>query len=78
MSREFTVIIERDPENGGLVGSRAELPECYAHAPTLAMLELNMREAIQVYLETLREQEAQGPFPIFRPATTGDSGVSRL
>jgi len=65
MSQEFTIIIERDPESGWLVGSVAELPGCYSQATTLAMLELNMREAIRVYLDTMDEQEAQGPFPNF-------------
>ena len=65
MPHEFTVIIERDPESGWLVGSVAELPGCYTQAASMAALEANMREAIQVYLETLDEQDAQGPFPIF-------------
>jgi predicted RNase H-like HicB family nuclease len=65
MLQEFTVIIERDPESDWLVGSVAELPGCYTQAPDLAMLQSNMREAIQVYLETLDENEAQGPFPSF-------------
>jgi predicted RNase H-like HicB family nuclease len=65
MSYEFTIIIERDPESNWLVGSVAELPGCYSQAPNLVELESNMREAIQVYLDTLDEQEAQGPFPTF-------------
>jgi predicted RNase H-like HicB family nuclease len=65
MTHEFTVIIERDPESDWLVGSVAELPGCYSQAPNLVELESNMREAIQVYLETLDEQEALGPFPTF-------------
>lgn len=65
MVHEFTVIIERDPESDWLVGSVAELPGCYTQARTLASLEENMREAIQVFLETLSEQESQGPFPTF-------------
>jgi predicted RNase H-like HicB family nuclease len=65
MHYQFTVIIERDPESGWLVGSVAELPGCYSQAPTLAELEPNMREAIQVYLETIGEQEARGPYPAF-------------
>jgi predicted RNase H-like HicB family nuclease len=56
--REFPVICERDPESGWLVGSVAELPGCYSQAATLAVLELNMREAIQVYLETREQREA--------------------
>lgn len=65
MPREFTIIIERDPESDWLVGSVAELPGCYTQAPTMAELESNMREAIQVYLEALDEQESEGPFPTF-------------
>ena len=65
MPQEFTVIIERDPESGWLVGSVAELPGCYTQAPDLATLQPNIHEAIQVYLETLDENEAQGPFPSF-------------
>ena len=65
MPQEFTIIIERDPESGWLVGSVAELPGCYTQAHSMAALESNMREAIQVYLETLDGQETQGPFPTF-------------
>ncbi|MGD8625143.1 MAG: type II toxin-antitoxin system HicB family antitoxin [Anaerolineae bacterium] len=65
MLREFTIIIERDPESNWLVGSVAELPGCYTQAPDLVTLEANMQEAIRVYLETLDEDEAQGPFPSF-------------
>ena len=65
MTHEFTIIIERDPESDWLVGSVAELPGCYSQAPTLAELEPNMREAIEVYLETLDDEEVQGPFPTF-------------
>ena len=65
MHSEFTIIIERDPVSGRLVGSVAELPGCYTQAPSIAALESSVREAIEVYLETLDEQEAQGPFPTF-------------
>ncbi len=53
MEEQFTVIIERDPESGWLVGSVAELPGCYTQAPDMTSLEQNMREAIQVYLATV-------------------------
>jgi predicted RNase H-like HicB family nuclease len=65
VTHEFTVVIERDPESGWLVGSVTELPGCYSQAPTLAALEENVREAIALYLETLDEDEARGPFPVF-------------
>lgn len=53
MPHQFTVIVERDPESGWLVGSVAELPGCYTQAPDMASLEANMREAIEVYLDTI-------------------------
>ena len=65
MNRQFTVVIERDPESELLVGSVAELPGCYTQASTLDKLELNMREAIEVYLATIAEEEREGPFPTF-------------
>lgn len=56
MNYQFTVLIERDPESGWLVGSVTELPGCFTQAPGLAELETNMREAIQVYLATAAEE----------------------
>ncbi len=64
MQRQFTVIIERDPESDWLVGSVAELPGCYTQAPDMASLEANMREAIEVYLATV-EEDSQRPYPAF-------------
>ena len=52
MTQQFTVIVERDPESGWLVGEVAELPGCYTQAQDMVDLERNIREAIQVYLET--------------------------
>jgi predicted RNase H-like HicB family nuclease len=65
MQYQFTVIIERDPESGWLVGSVAELPGCYTQAPDLGTLETNMREAVQVYLATVEDEEPLGPYPSF-------------
>lgn len=48
----FTIAIERDPESGWLVGQVTELPGCYTQAPDMVGLERNIREAIQVYLDT--------------------------
>ena len=62
MSRTFTVIIERDPESGWLVGEVVELSGCYSQAPDLPTLEANMKEAITAYLKgTILEE----PLPSF-------------
>jgi predicted RNase H-like HicB family nuclease len=47
----FTVIVERDPESGWLVGDVAELPGCYTQAPDLPELEKNVQEAIRACLK---------------------------
>ena len=62
MTYEFTVIVERDPESGWLVGEVAELPGCYTQAQDMVELEVNIREAIQVCLETVQNVQ---PFPRF-------------
>ena len=50
MAREFTVMVERDPESGWLVGDVKELPGCLTEAPDMPTLQSNMREAIIGYL----------------------------
>jgi len=62
MKKTFTVIIERDPESGWLVGEVVELPGCYSQAPDLPTLEGNMKEAITAYLKTTIPEE---PLPSF-------------
>ena len=62
MKKAFTVIIERDPESGWLVGEVVELPGCYSQAPDLPALEVNMKEAITVYLQTTVPEEPLSSF----------------
>jgi len=62
MKRKFTVVVERDPESGWLVGEVAELPGCYTQAPDMPTLEKNMKEAIQAYLKTMEAQEPMSEF----------------
>ncbi|MBI4594752.1 MAG: type II toxin-antitoxin system HicB family antitoxin [Candidatus Tectomicrobia bacterium] len=62
MKRTFTIVVERDPETGWLVGEVVELPGCYTQASDLPTLEVNIREAIQAYLKTAEPEE---PLPDF-------------
>jgi predicted RNase H-like HicB family nuclease len=62
MTHQFTVIVERDPESGWLVGEVAELPGCYTQASDMVELEKNIREAIEAYLATA---EGIQPLPEF-------------
>ena len=52
MMRSFTVVVERDPESGWLVGEVVKLPGCYTQTPDQPTLEANIREAITAYLKT--------------------------
>jgi len=62
MKRTFTILVERDPESGWLVGEVAELPGCYTQAPDIKKLEENIKEAISAYLGDKAENE---PLPEF-------------
>jgi predicted RNase H-like HicB family nuclease len=55
MGRRFTAIIELD-EDGYYVGSVPELPGCHTQARTLETLMERIREAIELYLETVSTQ----------------------
>lgn len=60
MRRTFTVLVERDPESGWLVGEVQELPGCFTKAPDLKALHANIWEAIVGYLKVA---EAESPEP---------------
>ncbi len=62
MTHRFTILVERDPESSWLIGEVVELPGCYTQAPDMSELEKNIREAIQVYLETAKDIK---PFSTF-------------
>ena len=54
MNRLFTMVVEKDPESGWLIGEVVDLPGCYSQAPDMPSLEGNIKEAIHVYLESSR------------------------
>lgn len=60
--QDFTVIVERDPESGWLVGEVAELRGCYTQAPDLPELEKNIHEAIRGYLKVASNKEPSPEF----------------
>ena len=62
MKRSFTIVVERDPESGWLVGEVVELPGCYTQAPDLPALEANVDEAIRAYLATSEPEEPTSEF----------------
>ncbi len=54
--REFSVIILED-ESGGYIAIVPELPGCHTQGDSLDEVIKNVREAIELYLETLSEDE---------------------
>ncbi len=62
MKKAFTVVVEKDPESGWLVGEVVELPGCYTQAPDLPALEADIKEAIAAYLKAGGVEE---PLPAF-------------
>jgi predicted RNase H-like HicB family nuclease len=61
MSREFSVVIERD-EEGYYVGSVPALPGCHTQARSLDELMDRVREAIALCLEAQAEQPSDLEF----------------
>lgn len=57
---EFDVIILED-ESGGYVAFVPSLPGCHTQGDTLQELMDNVKEAVELYLETLTEEERKDP-----------------
>lgn len=55
---EFDVVILED-ETGGYVAFVPALPGCHTQGETLEELIANVKEAIELYLETLTEEEKE-------------------
>ena len=53
---EFDVVIVED-ESGGYVAFAPALPSCHTQGNTLEELLDNVKEAIELYLDTLTEEE---------------------
>ena len=54
--REFDVVLLED-ETGGYIAIVPALPGCHTQGDTLAEIVENVKEAIDLYMETLTEQE---------------------
>ena len=57
---EYSVVVH-DAEEGGYWVEVPALPGCYSQGETVEESLENVREAIELYLETLREKGAQIP-----------------
>jgi predicted RNase H-like HicB family nuclease len=50
-NREFTIIVEEEPESRGFSGQCKELPTAISQGKTLEELEENIKDAIQLVLD---------------------------
>lgn len=57
----YKIAVHADPK-GGFWAEVPALPGCFSQGETMAELTQNIREAIELYLDTLRE-EGQQPEP---------------
>ena len=60
---DFKVFLEPDEEAGGFVISCPSLPGCYSQGDTVEAALENIKEAILLCLEDMREQNEQIPDP---------------
>lgn len=56
----FTVLYKKDPE-GGYIALVPSLPGCHTQGDTIEETQKNVREAIEVYLESLKNHEEEIP-----------------
>jgi len=74
LSRSFTLVVERDPETGWLIGEIVELPSYYARAPDLPRLNLLVRWSITpTYTQALAS-----PWGVYLTDNTTEIFTNRL
>jgi len=71
---EFDVVIIED-ETGGYIALVPALPGCHTQGDTLEELMKNIKEAIELYIETLTEEEKKD---ILRQRVVGIQKVKTL
>jgi predicted RNase H-like HicB family nuclease len=58
-NREFTIIVEEEPEGRGFSGQCKELPSAISQGKTLEELEVNIKDAIQLVLDIQKDRFRQ-------------------
>jgi len=61
----YTVLVyEAEPDEGGYWAKVAELPGCYTQGETIDQIRVNVRDAIETYLDALKETGQSEPPPV--------------
>ena len=64
---KYTVLVyEADADEGGYWATVAELPGCYTQGESFEAIEENIKDAIETYLEALRDTGQPLPEPVVR------------
>jgi len=58
---DFTVLIEQEEDGKGYYAYSPDLPGCYSNGLTIEETRSNVREAIQLHIETLLENQETVP-----------------
>lgn len=58
---EYSVFYEADQKEGGYVAFVPALPGCHSQGDTLEEAEMNIKEAIELYLESLSAEDEPIP-----------------
>lgn len=53
----FQIVIEKEPEDEGYLAYSPTLPGCFSNGKTIEDAKRNIREAIQLHLESMREHK---------------------
>ena len=59
--KDFDVVIEKDEETGQVYASVPSLPGCYSYANTIDELIINIPEAIELHLSTIKKTKSSSP-----------------
>lgn len=60
---DFTILIEQEEGDEGYYAYSPDLPGCYSNGSTVEETRRNMREAIQLHVEALLENQEPVPQP---------------
>ena len=60
-SCQYSIIYEVDFEDGGYIASVPSLPGCHTQGDSLEEAEKNIKEAIEVYLASLKKSRSSVP-----------------
>lgn len=61
MTMEYKVVLEKDPEDKGYVVHCPALPGCFSQGDTIEEALKNIKEAIELYLESLEKDKERIP-----------------